>query len=355
MGNSERTQTSGAGSSGSTARKVLLTGGAGYIGSTVASALNDAGIQVVLLDSLVEGRPEFIHGQPFYQGDIADPEVLERIFADHPEISVLFHFAALIDVAESMVNPALYYQENLCKAAALLEQVLRRGVQDVVFSSTAAVYRTNSGATGLTEEADVEPLSPYARSKLMFETVLRDLCGQYGARAVALRYFNPVGADPAFRSGPYKPAPSHILGKLTQEAFKPNGQFTVNGNDYATRDGTPLRDYVHVWDLALAHVAALTYLDQLSGTAFEIINVGSGEGVTVREFVDAFLTESGSQLDVHVGPRRAGDNEGAFADTAKAARLLGWTPTLSLRQGVADALRWEERWREQQGGTRPGP
>lgn len=330
----------------SAVRKVLVTGGAGYIGSTVVSALADAGVPVVILDSLTQGRKAFTQGHPFYRGDIADKEVLSAIFNDHPDIDALTHFAALIDVAESVADPARYYVENLGKATTLLEDVLRRGVKRVVFSSTAAVYRASSGAAGLLETAAVTPLSPYARSKLMFETVLEDVCGQFGASAVALRYFNPVGADPAFRSGPYKADPTHILGKLTRAAFQSGGQFTINGNDYATRDGTPLRDYIHVWDLALAHLAALDYLVRQTKPRFEVVNVGSGQGVTVQEFVDAFLEVSQVPLQISVGPRRAGDNEGAFADTSKAAQLFDWRPTLTLRQGIADALRWEEHWQE---------
>lgn len=321
--------------------KVLVTGGAGYIGSTVVSALADAGHAPVVLDSLVQGQAEFAAGHPLYVGDIADGVLLERIFREHPDIGVLMHFAARIDVEESTRLPALYYTENLCKAAVLLEGALSHGVRRVIFSSTAAVYQGGDGSQGLTEAATLEPLSPYARSKLMFEGVLADVCAQFGASAVALRYFNPVGADPAFRSGPYKSDPSHILGKLTKLAAAGGGEFVINGNDYPTRDGTPVRDYIHVWDLARAHLAALGYVTREQQPGCTVLNVGSGWGVTVQEFVDAFLTVSGVDLRVRVGERRAGDTAGAYADTRRAAELLGWHPELDVERGIRDALAWQ--------------
>ncbi|WP_051363601.1 UDP-glucose 4-epimerase GalE [Deinococcus murrayi] len=298
----------------------------------------------VILDSLVQGQVAFAAGHPLYVGDIADQAVLDRVLAEHPDIEVLMHFAALIDVEESTRLPALYYTENLGKATTLLERVLARGVKRVIFSSTAAVYQGGNGSQGLAETAPLNPLSPYARSKLMFEGVLADVGRQFGAAAVALRYFNPVGADPAFRSGPYKTDPSHILGRLTKLAGAGGGEFVINGDDYPTRDGTPVRDYIHVWDLARAHVAALDYVQREQAPGCTILNLGSGQGVTVQEFVDAFLAVSGLALQVRVGPRRAGDNAGAYADMRRAAELLGWQPERSIRQGIHDALIWEKRW-----------
>ena len=333
--------------------KILVTGGAGYIGSTVVLALADAGAKPVVLDSLVQGRADFVAGHPLYVGDMADEGLLDRIFGDHPDIEVLIHFAALIDVEESVRMPARYYTENLGKATVLLQKVLERGVRRVIFSSTAAVYQGADGSQGLTEEAALNPLSPYARSKLMFEGVLSDVCTQAGASAVVLRYFNPVGADPAFRSGPYKSDPSHILGKLTGLAGAGGGEFVINGDDYPTRDGTPVRDYVHVWDLALAHLAALefTLLPQPAGCT--VINVGSGSGITVREFVEAFTAVTGLPLRVEIGPRRPGDTAGAYADISRARTLLGWQPQFTLRQGIEDALAWETRATAVQDNTQP--
>lgn len=324
--------------------KVLVTGGAGYIGRTVVSALTEAGHTPVILDSLVVGRPEFVEGQVFYHGDIADGAVLGRVFREHPDLSAVMHFAAQIDVEESTRLPSLYYTENLGKAQVLLQAALASGVRRFLFSSTAAVYKAGQPGEGLLENSPLAPLSPYAASKLMFERVMEDICREYGARGIALRYFNPVGADPALRSGPFRPDPSHLLGKLTKLSGRGGGEFTINGDDYETRDGTPMRDFIHVWDLAQAHLAALDHLMAAETPGFEVMNVGSGVGVTVREFVEAFLEVSKVTLTVKVGPRRPGDSAGAYADTSLAQSMLGWTPRLTLHQGIADALAWEKIW-----------
>lgn len=320
--------------------KVLVTGAAGYIGSTVASLLSDHGFKPIVLDSLVQGQPEFIASFPNYVGDIADEQLLERIFADHPDIEALMHFAALIDVEESTRKPALYYSENLCKSLILLQNVLKRGVRRLIFSSTAAIYKGSGGELGIPETAAIEPLSPYARSKLMFEDILSDVGKQAGASTMVLRYFNPIGADPLLRSGPYKTDATHILGKLLK-LVPHGGEFVINGDDYPTRDGTPIRDYIHVWDLAKAHLAALSYVSQPLCRAFSVINVGSGSGVTVREFAEAFQAVTGVPLTIRVGGRRPGDTAGAFADTRLAAQLLDWSPERSLEEGIADSLRWQ--------------
>ena len=328
--------------------KILITGGAGYIGRATVSCLKEAGYHPIVLDSLIVGRREFIGDLTFYEGDIANSGVLQTIFSEHPDILSVIHFAARIEVEESTRLPSLYYRENLCKAQIFLEEVLKYGVKNFIFSSTAALYHAGQPGLAITENDKTEPLSPYAASKLMFERVMQDICGQYGASGLALRYFNPIGADPKLRSGPFRPDPSNLLGKLTKLATSPEKVFTINGDDYPTRDGTPMRDFIHVWDLARAHLAALEFLHSQGQPVFEIINVGSSVGVTVKEFVDAFLQESGLPIEVRIGPRRAGDIAGAYADTSRASQLLGWQPTLSLNQGIADALAWERVWNARQ-------
>ncbi|MFC3862724.1 UDP-glucose 4-epimerase GalE [Deinococcus antarcticus] len=329
--------------------KILVTGGAGYIGRTTISCLIEAGYHPVVLDSLIVGRREFTEDLTFYEGDVADHALIQTIFSDHPEIRSVIHFAARIEVEESTRLPSLYYTENLCKAQSFLTEVLQFGVKNFIFSSTAALYHAGQPGEAISETARTEPLSPYAASKLMFERVLQDICGEYGASGLALRYFNPIGADPKLRSGPFRPDPSNLLGKLTKLAASSEKAFTINGNDYPTRDGTPMRDFIHVWDLARAHLAALEFLHRQDQPVFEIINVGSSVGVTVKEFVDAFLEESGLAIEVRTGSRRAGDIAGAYADTSRAFELLGWQPTLSLNQGIADALAWERVWNARQG------
>lgn len=331
--------------------KILVTGGAGYIGRTTVSCLIEAGHQPIVLDSLIIGRREFTQGLAFYEGDIGDSSLIRAIFSENPEISSVIHFAARIEVEESMRLPTLYYNENLCKAQSFLAEVLKHGVKNFIFSSTAALYHAGQPGQPISETDRTEPLSPYAASKLMFERVMQDICGEYGVSALALRYFNPIGADPKLRSGPFRPDPSNLLGKLTKITASSENTFTINGNDYPTRDGTPMRDFIHVWDLARAHLAALEFLSKQNEPIFEIINVGSSVGVTVKEFVDAFLQESGLPIEVRIGPRRAGDIAGAYADTSRATELLGWQPTLSLNQGIADALAWERVWNKQQRET----
>ncbi|QFP75886.1 UDP-glucose 4-epimerase GalE [Deinococcus sp. AJ005] len=334
--------------------KVLVTGGAGFIGSTTCSALEDAGHTPVVLDSLVSGPPAFTRGRIFYQGDIADAALIQRIFAEHPDIDATIHFAARIVVSESVALPALYYRENVVGSLTLFETLNALGQGRVIFSSSAAVYDSPADLR-VDENSPLKPLSPYARSKRMTEEMLEDLCAASQAtaqpmRAIALRYFNPVGADPALRSGPYISDPTHILGRLMAAAQGRADRFQITGTDYATRDGTGLRDYIHVWDLALAHVAALEGFDRAfgraahnlgPGVAFIPINVGTGNGVTVRELVTAFQDASPTPVHVEDAPRRPGDSAGACADTTRARDYLGWTAQLDVAEAMQSAFAWE--------------
>ncbi|CAM3711025.1 UDP-glucose 4-epimerase GalE [Deinococcus frigens] len=334
--------------------KVLVTGGAGFIGSTTCSALEDGGHTPVILDSLVSGPAAFTSGRIFYQGDMADAALLRRIFDEHPDIEATLHFAARIVVSESVARPGLYYRENVVGSLALFETLLALGQRRVIFSSSASIYESPADLR-VNERSPLRPLSPYARSKRMTEEMLEDLCTasqatQTPMRAIALRYFNPVGADPALRSGPYVPDPTHILGRLMAVAQGRAEHFEITGTDYATRDGTGLRDYIHVWDLALAHVAALEGFDSAFArsasdgnpeVSFLPINVGTGNGVTVRELVTAFQQVSPTPITVRDGARRAGDSAGACADTGRAQSYLGWAAQLSAAQAMEAAFAWE--------------
>lgn len=331
--------------------KVLVTGGAGYIGSTVSSALLDAGHQPVILDSLVLGKPAFVEGRMFYQGDIADAELLTRIFTEHPGIHAAIHLAARTVVTESQADPVLYYRENVSKSLRFFESLVAVGCTRVIFSSSASIYQAPPSAKGVDENAPLSPQSPYGWSKLMIELMLRDLTRAGPLRALALRYFNPVGADPQLRTGPHVLDPSHILGRLLETAQGRSARFQITGTDYPTRDGTGLRDYIHVWDLAQAHVLALTRFDAALGDAsFLPINLGTGRGVTVRELKDSFEAVTGKALPYEEAPRRSGDQAGTYAKVERAARLLGWRPERSLEDAIASALAWEER----RAGRRPG-
>ncbi|HEX9014251.1 MAG TPA: NAD-dependent epimerase/dehydratase family protein, partial [Anaerolineaceae bacterium] len=263
--------------------KVLITGGAGYIGSTIASALEDSGHTPVILDSLVTGRAEFTRGRIFYQDDIADRPALERIFREHPDISAAIHCAALIVVPESVANPYEYYTDNVARSLELFKNLNDLGCERIVFSSSASIYDVVPGFM-VTESAPLKPSSPYARTKYMMEMILQDFCSAYRSRGIALRYFNPIGADPKMRSGIHVESPTHVLGKLVDTAQGHLPEFAITGTDWPTRDGTGIRDYIHVWDLAMAHVQAVERFDEAfarsddPNSAYRVINLGTGRG-----------------------------------------------------------------------------
>ena len=326
--------------------KVLITGGAGFIGSTVASACLDNGITPVILDTLVTGRREFTEGREFYEGDIADGPLIDRIFAEHPDITAAVHCAALIVVPESVAQPLRYYRENVAKTVALLEHLQRNGCERLLFSSSASIY-TPGEDFSVDESSALDPLSPYARTKMLMELVFKDTAEATPLRVLSLRYFNPIGADPQLRTGLQTALPSHALGKLI-EARSTGTNFRITGTDWPTRDGSGIRDYVHVWDLARAHVAAIQHFDRALPAgpgSYEVINLGTGEGTTVRELIAAFESVTGEPLPVEETGPRPGDNAGAFTRSGKAAELLGWKPELGLEQGIADTLAWFDRRR----------
>ncbi|MBI4928264.1 MAG: UDP-glucose 4-epimerase GalE, partial [Anaerolineae bacterium] len=318
--------------------KVLITGGAGYICRPICSALEDAGHTPVILDSLVTGRPEFTRGRIFYQSDIADEAALERIFREHPEIQTTIHCAALIVVPESVEKPYEYYTENVAKSLQLFRTLNRLGCKGLVFSSSASIYDVVPGFM-VTESAPLKPSSPYARTKYMMEMILQDFAAAYPMKAIALRYFNPIGADPQMRSGIHVKNPSHVLGKLVDTALGRIPQFEITGVDWPTRDGSGIRDYIHVWDLAQAHVMAVEQFDQVfarldSPTRYAVINLGTGQGVTVRELVTAFEKVYGQTINKVEKPPRPGDVAGAYANADTARRLLGWEARLPIEQGI---------------------
>lgn len=326
--------------------KVLVTGGAGYIGSTVASACLDAGITPVVLDDLSTGRAEFVTDRICYRGDIADRRLLDTILGDHPDIEVTVHCAGKVVVPESVADPLGYYRANVAKTVDLVDHLQDHGVGRFVFSSSASVYRPDEDLT-VDEDSALAPASPYARTKAMVEQVLADASVAYPLRVVSLRYFNPVGADPRLRTGLQPAAPTHALGRLLQ-AYETGSPFTITGTDWQTRDGTGLRDYVHVWDLARAHVAAIRRFDTvLPGEhGYHVVNLGTGHGTTVRELVAAFETVVGRALTVvETGPR-PGDVVGCCTRSDKAARLLGWRTELGAEDAIRDAIGWERRRRE---------
>jgi len=328
--------------------KVLVTGGAGYIGSTTAKALEQAGHTPVILDSLLNGPLAFVRDRIFYEGDIADRELLRRIVAEHPDIDATIHMAARIVVPESMVLPYEYYRDNVAKSLELFDELVALGKPRVLFSSSASLYAMKESFE-VTESDPLDPTSPYARTKRMMEQVLVDMANATDLRAIILRYFNPIGSDPDLESGIYAKEPSHVLGQLVLAARGLKDSFTITGTAHPTRDGTGIRDYIHVWDLAQAHVRAVERFDEVLATVDApsvVINIGTGEGVTVRELVASFERVFGSKVPITEAPPRPGDAVGAFANVDRSAALLGWSAGLTIDEAIASALAWGAKRQE---------
>jgi UDP-glucose 4-epimerase len=311
--------------------KVLIAGGAGFIGSTVASACMDAGITPVIVDNLGTGRREFTVGRAFYEGDIADAGLIDRVFADHPGIHAAIQCAALIVVPDSVADPVGYYRANVSKSLEFVGHLLRNGCERMIFSSSAAIYQPGADLT-VDEDSPLDPRSPYARTKAVCEQMFADIAATQPIRVLSLRYFNPIGADPKMRTGLQLRRPTHEEGI----------PFQITGTDYPTRDGTGIRDYIHVWDLATAHLAALDRFDALlAGTATDgVINLGTGTGTTVRELLDAFNQVADRPVKaVDVG-RRPGDVAGTYTRSDRAQRCLGWKARYSIAEGIRHSLDW---------------
>ena len=331
--------------------KVLIAGGAGYIGSTIASACGDAGIIPVILDSLITGKREFTAGRSFYRGDIGDGPLIDRLFAEHPDIGAAIHCAGLVAVPDSVAAPVRYYRENVSKSLEFAAHLLRNGCGRLIFSSSSALYKDSEDLT-VDEDSAIDPRSPYARSKAIAETMFADIAAATPMRILSLRYFNPIGADPKMRTGLQSPEPSHALGKIIKASHE-RTVFHVTGTGYPTRDGSGIRDYVHVWDLATAHVAALEKFDVLMTSPDVVINLGTGTGTTVRELVAAFSRVTGDEVRTADAPPRPGDSAGAYTRIDRARRLLGFQPRFSLEDGIRHSLEWAAI-RDDRLGRHPG-
>jgi UDP-glucose 4-epimerase len=325
---------------------VLVTGGAGYIGSHMVLALVDAGEDVVVLDDLSSGFARAVHPKArLVQGDVSDEALVLRLIAGHG-VDAVIHFAARIVVPESVANPLGYYLANTVKSRALLATVIAAGVHRFVFSSTAAVYGMPLESP-VRETTPVNPISPYGTSKLMTEWMLRDAAAVHGLNYVALRYFNVAGADPESRSGQSTPNATHLIKVACETALGKRNGMEVFGTDYPTADGTCVRDYIHVTDLVAAHLAALAHLR--AGGESLILNCGYGRGYSVLEVIDAVKRLSGNDFPVLYGTRRAGDPAAIVAGAERIRAELGWRPKFDdLATIVSHALAWErtlESWR----------
>jgi UDP-arabinose 4-epimerase len=324
------------------ARPILVTGGAGYIGSHAAKALAKAGYLPVTYDNLGHGHRAAVRWGPLEEGDLLDPARLDAVLRKWRPEAVL-HFAGLISVGESVENPGLYYQHNLVASLNLVQAMRAHDIGRIVFSSTAAVYGTPD-IVPIPETAPMRPLNPYGASKAMVEAVLADFGRAHGVRSVALRYFNAAGADPDGETGEAHEPETHLIPLALDALEGRRGPLTVYGDDYPTPDGTCLRDYVHVSDLATAHVQALEYTSTCETGTSAAFNLGTGTGYSVRQVLESIGRASGKTVPVRLGPRRPGDSSALVADPAQARAVLGWTPELSdIDTIVQTALAWISR------------
>lgn len=318
---------------------VLVTGGAGYIGSHMVWALLDAGEEVVVLDRLSTGFDWAVAPEAkLVVGDVGDTETVTALIKEHG-IDAIIHFAGSIVVPESVANPLMYYENNTSKTRGLIEAAVRGGVKHFIFSSTAAVYGA-AGIDPVREDAPLAPESPYGSSKLMSEIMLRDAAAAHDFTYTALRYFNVAGADPKGRTGQSTPGATHLIKVASETALGKREKLTVFGNDYATPDGTCVRDYIHVSDLAAAHLLALKRLRAGGGSL--IANCGYNHGYSVLEVLDAVKRVSGVDFAIEMSGRRPGDAAAVVANSERARAEFGWKPQHdNLDEIVGHALAWE--------------
>lgn len=326
---------------------VLVTGGAGYIGSHMVLDLCDAGEEVVVLDNLSTGFRWAVPPEArLVVGDVGDSDLLEEVMMAHG-VDAIIHFAGSIVVPESVANPLFYYHNNTAKTRTLIEAAVACNVKQFIFSSSAAVYGSPQ-VNPVPEDAPLMPVSPYGRSKLMSEEMLADVSNAHGLRYVALRYFNVAGADPLGRAGQSTTKATHLIKVAGEAVTGRRSKLQVYGTDYPTPDGTCVRDYIHVSDLAAAHMAALDYLRE--GGTSDVFNCGYSVGFSVREVIDAVKKVSGVDFPVEVAARRPGDPPALVASSQKIRSHLGWMPTHADLDGiVADALAWEAMLAERPG------
>ena len=317
---------------------VLVTGGAGYIGSHTLLQLTSRGENVVVLDDLSTGFRQTVKDVPLVVGNVGDRALVDRLLAEH-RVDTIIHFAAHTIVPESVSNPLKYYGNNTCATRSLLEAATQAGVKHFVFSSTAAVYGVPSSGLA-SEETQTQPINAYGTSKLMSEWMLRDVCAATPMRYVALRYFNVAGCDTQGRIGQSTRAATLLVKVACEVAVGKRPHLSVFGTDYPTPDGTGVRDYIHVEDLATAHVNALTYLR--NGGQSLVANCGYGHGYSVREVISSVEKIAGIKLDVREEPRRAGDPPSLVARVDKVRQQLGWSPRLDdIDTIVRSSLEWE--------------
>jgi len=337
--------------------KILVTGGLGFIGSHTVVELQNTGFDVVVIDDLSNASVEVLGGiegitgkkPEFEQIDLRDKAAVQNFFKKHSDVNGVIHFAASKAVGESVQNPLLYYENNLGALVYILQELQKKDNANFIFSSSCTVYG-QAEKMPISEDTPVQPaMSPYGNTKQIGEEIIRDVVKVSDIKAILLRYFNPVGAHPSANIGELPlGVPQNLVPFITQTAIGLRQELSVFGDDYPTPDGTCVRDYIHVVDLAKAHVTALTRLiDNKNAEKVEVFNLGTGRGNSVLEVIKAFEKASGKALNYKIVPRREGDVTEAYADTTKANNVLGWKAELSLDEALASAWKWEQKVRSQ--------
>ncbi len=320
--------------------EILVTGGAGYVGSHACKALANAGYTPLVVDNLSRGNTHAVKWGSLYEGDLRDTAFLDKIFRDH-DIQAVLHFAADSNVAESVVDPSKYYKNNVAGSINLVESALNNRCDKVIFSSTCQVYGTPNKLP-IVEDDPKLPVNPYGHGKLLVERMLRDCDEAHGLRSVSLRYFNAAGADPQGDLGEEHHQESRLIPLVLRVAAGIREAVEVYGSDYPTQDGTAIRDYVHVTDLVDAHVAALKHLE--AGGETTALNIGTGRGYSVKEVIDTARTVTGRTIRTNIAPRRPGDLPELVANCERAARVLDWQPSVvAIEDIVETAWRWQCR------------
>ena len=327
--------------------KILLTGLTGFTGNAVAYAMADSGIEVIglacvdLNDSVIKTLSQF------YKGELNDTELVGQIFEEHSDIDIVVHSFEKVSVSASVQHPYEFYKENVVRSMEFFKRISELGVKKIILNSSGSIYDVVPGYM-VAEESPMQPRSPFARSKHMTELMLQDFCNAYDMRCIALRCFNSIGADPKVRFGSETQNPSCIIHKLLDVSEEREDVFKIAGSDWATRDGTCIRDYVHIWDVATAFISAAKNFDfafekyQDGDAKYLPINIASGTGVTVKELVFAFENITGERLNVGYDVPRAGDIAGSYANIRRAKELLGWEAKLNIEEAILDTLRWAD-------------
>ena len=321
-------------------RNILVTGGAGYIGSHTCKELASAGYSPVTLDNMIYGHEWAVRWGPLVRGDINDPEILDQVFARYKPEAVI-HFAAFAYVGESVIHPARYYRNNVAGTLTLLEAIKKHACKGIVFSSTCATYGEPQKIP-IPDEHPQNPINPYGRSKLMIEQILNDFDHAYGTKNICLRYFNAAGADPEGLTGEDHDPETHLIPLTIMAAMKQKENLSIFGDDYPTSDGTAIRDYIHVTDLARAHILALKFMQ--SEKRSEFFNLGTGHGHSVGQVVDMVEKVGGVKVPVKKTSRRAGDPPALVAVSEKASRILDWKPEKNdLETIIKTAWDWHQK------------